>query len=635
MSYPLEVGVVECMLPAENDDFPQPPRARPSQDQLEQLNLLAHRNLVERLEQFGNRLTDKHNDALRHIIRGFTEQAFGSVKERRCYPLPCGAGKTLGLVTWIATATRLQLRLDVAVATATVNAQCDIYDAMVAHGVNPNLVSIVHSKGKNARHPCTTDTNRPILLLTHSKLIRSGEDMTATLTGGRYRDLIFWDESLIDYSTQHLALVTAYRSIEDVQRGGGASKQMIEALSYAKAKIEAQHELQRKDSPSSPLRLNEGHDYDELRKEIPTLRFIGSESERRSAKEGIAKLLNMLADSVAVALPKHGTHDDGLIQFRRMLSDKLDSIAVLDASAPVRLAAFNELGSTSHELFAVKRYDNVSIKQVLLPASVSTLRQHPNRLEEVAEIAALTIRETPTSDSILIFTAKGDDQCGLQRRFKASLRRQGVDIEEKVDDKPRISWLTWGNEASSNDYGHCQHILMLGLLRRSVLNLTAIAAAQRDDVCYVPTTQEWQLLQRTELAHSVLQGLNRGCSRQVDERGMARAMSVTIVDAADGLEGVLKPVMPGVRWNTSTPVGRSTRTQAAADAIVIHLLGLPCPTIISVQKLKSTLKIDLSATANRQAIDVALTNLTISRALKGGPVWRKVAGSLVSSGEQK
>lgn len=633
MSHPLEVGVVECMLPAENDDFLQPPNARPSQHQLEQLNLLAHQNLVERLEQFGNRLTDKHNDALRHIIRGFTEQAFGSVKERRCYPLPCGGGKTLALVTWIATATRLQLRVAVAVATATIKAQCDIYDALVSHGVNPNLVSVVHSKGKSVRPPCTADTNRPILLLTHSKLIRSGEDMTATLTGGRYRDLIFWDESLVDYATQHLALVTAYRSIEDVQRGGGASKRMIEALSYAKTKIEAQHELQRMGSPSSPLRPNERYDYQELRKEIPTLRFIGSDSERKSAKEGIAKLLNMLSDSVAVALPKHGTHDNGLIQFRRMLSDKLDSIAVLDASAPVRLAAFNKLGGASRDLFAVKRYNNVSVKQELLPASVSTLRQHPNRLEEVAVIAASTIKEIPLSDSILIFTAKGDDQCGLQRRFKASLRRQGVDIEGKVDEKPRISWLTWGNEASSNDYAHCQHILMLGLLRRSVLNLTAIAAAQRDDLCHVPTTQEWQLLQRTEQAHSVLQGMNRGCSRQVDERGMARTMNVTIVDAEDGLEGTLVPVMPGVQWTTSTPHGKSTRTQAAADAIVIHLQGLPCPTIISVQKLNRAIKNDLSPTATRQAIDFALIDLAASRLMKGGPVWTKVAGSLVSSEE--
>ena len=65
------------------------------------LTIAAYQNVAERLEDFGNTLSDPHREGLMAQAGLFTKKAQGKLPGRQIISLAPGLGKTQGVVGWI------------------------------------------------------------------------------------------------------------------------------------------------------------------------------------------------------------------------------------------------------------------------------------------------------------------------------------------------------------------------------------------------------------------------------------------------------------------------------------------------------------------------------------------------------
>jgi len=151
------------------------------QSQAANLTLRAHSLLLQKLESYGNGVSPQHAYALRQLLSGLTDQGLQINRGRIAYALPCGAGKTLSVVTWIAAQHQLGLNLSIAVSAQQITSLCDIKTALIDLGVPENLIGIRYARSSKARWPDTGDEDRPIMLGTHSR-IRGAVDSSVKLS---------------------------------------------------------------------------------------------------------------------------------------------------------------------------------------------------------------------------------------------------------------------------------------------------------------------------------------------------------------------------------------------------------------------------------------------------------------------
>jgi hypothetical protein len=166
----------------------------------------AFARLVSNLEGFGNRLTEKHREALYCVVGRFTMLANGAVSGRFAYDLPCGGGKTQAIVAWCAACHELGLPYSVAVCASKVEALCDLKRDLMANGVPEEKIGLIHSYGpKGASLPPTEgNEERQFLLVTHAR-VRSPQALAQFNTyRGRARSFVIYDESL--FISEHRAI---------------------------------------------------------------------------------------------------------------------------------------------------------------------------------------------------------------------------------------------------------------------------------------------------------------------------------------------------------------------------------------------------------------------------------------------
>src|SRR5216683_4506822 len=76
--------------------------------QIMRLSTTAHQIITERMTQdFHNGLSDDHSEALMRVVGRLSLMAFGRQTGRWAMDLPCGAGKTQGVVAWLTAVHRL------------------------------------------------------------------------------------------------------------------------------------------------------------------------------------------------------------------------------------------------------------------------------------------------------------------------------------------------------------------------------------------------------------------------------------------------------------------------------------------------------------------------------------------------
>lgn len=181
----------------------------------------------------------------------------------------------------------------------------------------------------------------------------------------------------------------------------------------------------------------------------------------------------------------------------------------------------------------------------------------------------------------------------MAEKLRGDLKAAGVDVDAKLSNgKPRFVWLTWGQETSTSEYGYCTNVIFAGVLHRADVDLAGAIAGQRDDLTVNIKHSEVESIKRSEIAHSLLQAINRGSARNTVD-GMAGAMKVWLIHYDKGIRKVLSRAMPGLVWTDWQPRhirAKGHKLQDAVKAIAQALASLPTfTTSIAIRQFKGSI----------------------------------------------
>lgn len=610
------------------------------QERAAELIDLSHARLLAAMQKHGNRISDTHSRALRDLLTGLTHQALGIDTGRFAYAMPCGAGKTLGMIVWIAAAWELGIRLSVAVSASQIKALGKIKGQLIERGVPESVIGLRHSYTGDAAaglYPDTGDDDRPIMLVSHERIHRNREHEQFCKHLGASRNLLIWDESLLASRARSLSWVSVEGAARIVFSMMHPASPLRAALARAMHDLSGEVDRQRQTKGATPRPFTLLADVD-VQAAIAELQGLRCRDPLQRASAGTMRDLLKLAQlPVSVAMPGSGALNDGLIHYSPAIDPALQNIAVLDASFAVRtLAQGGGLEDcTTPAMRKCKTYEQVTVCHVPLATGRHTL-MGAKHMAELARHTAAAHRAAPAGERVLIFTFKdlerrrtrGDKPCPMSA-LQRGLQAEGIDLELHLPEpKRRTQFLTWGNETSLNEFSDCRHVVMAGVLRRNHLDLTACMAGHRDDPGYRMKQKELKNLELSEIAHCTLQGMSRGACRTVDADSRAGAMRLTILANVKGLREALTDSLPGVQWSEAgKPDAADTRTARTAQRISAHLRGLPpaCSSV-SVSALKKAVRQpgqrDLGTDAFADAIDKALRALVME-----GHHWHQPPGT--------
>lgn len=600
----------------------------------------AHTRWIESVTGFGNRLTKEHEDAVWKVMDLYTRLAFGLTTGRHAVSLGTGLGKTTSCIAW---ATELVLSgyddISLAVCSNTVEALCSIKRALIKGGVSEDRIGLWHSyqydsemaekyiqreilelpKGHASEE--ATDINeiqgKQILLCTHNRVRgkRNLEDLNTFM--GEKRNLLVWDESLLlsdCYSLEERFLRRDMKWFSD-PAGNKVFRELGEYLQQCIEIIDTERIAQQHDGrPPSPLHMPEL-----TQKQIDTFEAALPTGEaRKLVGNATAAFLGM----VHLPLRFHCSKETGVITYDPVIDSSLDKVVVLDASFPIRKLC--DLDDSIQRLKDIKldrivSYENVQIHQLRFYSGKHTMEQEVSKLQEadtgVVREAVEVIKGIP-NQSILVVTFKshsprqeryrktrkrGDNGQILVDYIKAikdSLKKNGVDPEKTIIidgvPRPRISFLTWGNHTSLNDFSHCTTVILAGVLHRGNLDLASQVLGQKRDLLAEFDYGLEKEIMHTEIVHDLYQALSRGSCRVV-RNGKAKPMNVYLIHKHIDIRKALSEVMPGVQWVEWIPKFMIPKTKARTieQQIRSYLEDLPENVVmISTRLLKADLKVD-------------------------------------------
>lgn len=127
--------------------------------------------------------------------------------------------------------------------------------------------------------------------------------------------------------------------------------------------------------------------------------------------------------------------------------------------------------------------------------------------KEVVEV----VKTIPHDEHVLLYVYKQNQEGGTDysKILKGELDRADVDLT-------RIHIDTFGNETSLNSYGHCKHVLLVGILHRDVTELVGQYLGQIRDITGKISKELADDIHLSERAHLAYQALSRGACRFVD-----------------------------------------------------------------------------------------------------------------------
>lgn len=520
------------------------------------------------LEERGNTLSGPHKDALEQLMRLFTGYAAGTSSGRVAFPLPTGMGKTTGGAAFIAAMHTLGYRVPVAVAASRVQALIELRKELLALGVPEEDIGITH-RDRSAEVPstgCRPEDGRLVQLVTHAR-VRMGQDYLGLFQQfqGQPRALLVYDETMFRSDAFAFSELSVRAAVEGLAPFVEAKPELAPVVAYLKAAVGA---IQQRLSEASrlghagglPLELPEAH------AEVLDLwrSILGRSGRPRSDVEALQQLLEVSQLPLQVlAMPGGG----GAVALRAAVSDQLENVVILDASAPVRqLVALDPTvrlyGPMPDNL---KSFEDVEVKQLLAAGGRTSMEQSfsSSRAEtskaarEVVAIVADELSHDPYR-CFLVFTFKRSPikALDMQGSLKAALKEAGIDPGETVNTpeglRCRFNFLHWGQHEGVNGYEFCETVILAGVLHRAHLDIAAAIRGQRGDLTS-PTSHELvtQVI-KSEVAHCVYQAASRGSCRRVDQ-GRAKPMRLWLIHYDPDLRETLEPVMPGARWSCLEP----------------------------------------------------------------------------------
>ncbi len=485
------------------------------------------------LSKFGNQIGEEHNAALMELVGGFTFHAFGLKKGRYAYPLPTGMGKTQSIVAWCAALHELgYTEVSVAVAAGKVEALCQLKRDLITNGVPPEVIGLIHSYNYEAgqtgellsgyaSEPHTRDNDdRQIMLVTHTR-INKGNLSQFNQYHGHPRNLLIWDESLLVTDSR----VISHKKIKKAigYRSPDLSKD-CEAIEFFNEVIPIiDDELKRQMLGGEPKVIR-----------LPALTsievdIIKKQIGRGSVEEVLLSFMDICQEPVRAAYTQQ---DGGLISYDLVVPAELETIAILDASYPIRdlerMDKSIRLGGKFSQ--GMKRYEQVTIHHLKAASgreSVTKDFSNP-RMENrkvTSEVCNL-IAGIPENEGVIIFTFKqsegtfgGKNKIDFKDQLRKDLNASGIDTNAKLEEGgntvDRIVFLTWGQETSLSQYSYALHVVFAGVLHRGHLGLASSIAGQANDILSPITPSDIKEVLTSEIAHSVYQAMSRGSCRRV------------------------------------------------------------------------------------------------------------------------
>ncbi|EJW11616.1 hypothetical protein A33M_2975 [Rhodovulum sp. PH10] len=525
------------------------------------------------------------------MIGGFTRLASGELSGRHAYGLPCGCGKTVAVRAWCGTLIRAGLPYSVMITASRIDELDDIYRQLIAEGVPPDAVGLIHSEpaGHRFTPPTTDNQRRQILIVTHMRLKKGGGlDHDELLYRGRSRDVVLWDEACIISSSRGIgfeSLAGAIGWVENVAAAGEPDAPLARLARWATrcwSVIQRERRAQRDDPRRKPELLS-----------LPAL------TERQAAEFRVALLPPRdLLDPLEVLIEIHaeqlrllgtGQGGGGVLTYTISVPPTLRHVAILDASAPIRELVKEDPTIAVDPWFAgraIKRYSRVTIRHWRMSGGRQRMEAAfgGRREDRVVskEIAARVLALGP-DEAVLFFTHKKRGKIDMAEVLKGDLRAAGIDLDATVPDPadpekrlPRFCWLTHGRETASNRYKHCSHVFFVGTTHLPDVAAAGQLVGQRDDLLSPLPHSRIADIQASEKANNIYQGLHRAaCRDTVDGEAKATTVHVILWDAKP--VALAASLMPGCRiepWRTEAEA-EETRTEAAAEAILAFLGGLP------------------------------------------------------------
>ncbi|QEX23360.1 hypothetical protein FRZ61_32980 [Hypericibacter adhaerens] len=625
------------------------PLAIPTEANLwEHLRSTAMWRLRSILERHGNRLSSQHHNALWALIVSMVARLEGTDHGRLAFGLPTGMGKTTAIVALCAalegvrhlTGSSLSSTgtKTIAVSASKVEALCELKRAMIAEGVNPEHVGLIHSKrywpsvaekikAGEARDDYASEPSeghdRPILLVSHARV----RGQNGAIADYMQRDLLIWDESLFVSDSSGVSLCALDESAGALERVARYKPEFVDLADYLDSCIglclAKREELKESGKPEVVFRFPSlSADYMET--------FRGLLGTRH---ETVSRLLDYVNEPIRYIPTSLG----GVLSYRLAIPDELENIVILDASHPIRELVRSTQGvidaEREHPLIAslginlsgIKRFDQTTIKFMkrsggrtgmtrnLLKTGVGQERSVSRELIEV-------IRNIPKDEAVLVFTYKPrpKDKRSMASVLLADLEDAGIDINAKVTDhsgqeRDRITVLTWGQETSSNHYSHCKHVILAGVLMRAEEDVAAAFVGETRNIGVDIDNALIRSLIQSEAAHCAYQAASRGSCRTA-VNGMAEAMTLWLMHADPVIVQTLQEVMPGVKvepWLSVTTSFKGAKGNAAAVTIAGFLGGLPQDTdMVSIRFLKRKTGLDgMPAQSFKRARDAALQSV--------------------------
>ncbi len=586
---------------------------------------------MRNLEGYGNILNEAHRKALMCIVGRFTMLASGTHQGRHAYDLGCGCGKTQAVVAWCAELWHQRQPYSVLVCQTQVEHLCELKRQLIANGVPGDEVGLVHSYGDKASLPPTTGNgDKRIVLATHQN-VRTGQNIDeVNIYQGNPRDLVIWDESL---------LASDHRSVEkmQVEMGRGYLRPMVD---NGRAKADLQETVAYLDEAwkvfdAELARQHQGNG-DSRPKQL-TLRSLTPEDQARMIKSvpggghlgAVRELLAISQAPLRVVTSNQG--GGGLIKYDVVVPRELRNVAVLDASWAIRdLERLDKTIKDDPNFNGdVKSYSTVTVHHLIGASGRQAMTDAfaGNRGDrKISKEIARVVKDIPEDQGVLLFTFKPTErrQLDMAEKLRGDLRAEGVDVDAKLaSGKPRFAWLTWGRETSTSEFQYCRNVIFAGVLHRSDVDLAGAIAGQQDDLTVDIGHAEIAKVKRSEIAHSLLQAMNRGACRNT-VNGVAEPMQVWLIHHDVKVRDLLSDALPGVVWKNWERRHLQTRTHKMEDAvkaITEALASLPGSlTNISIRRLKDA----------AGALDVSPRTWTkaLQACLEGGSGWELQLGAV-------
>lgn len=479
---------------------------------------------------------------------------------------------------------------------------------------------------------------RPYVLATHALMTGKAINATklskfrVTESGGDVvdRGIVFWDESLAPSETFTVDFNALMGTVERLKWLARDRHALREAADWA-AEVA---------SVVQPAFESGGAEVTTAICQIPAV-----EEERllriRSAIKSSADLTSDLSAALGMAgmaarIIRRSDKAGGVVTYRPTIPNDIRRVIVLDASYAIsklyevdrRIQRFDRatdlgrmlkmVGAAPNEV--LKTYEDVTLRHMDAGGGRDTIVK--NLKAVVRDIVDVVTTKVQPEESVLIFTYKHRDkrEKDIPGAILAALQEAGIDTDELVQApggglRRRINVTHWGgSECGSNQYAHCHHVILGGVMHVPSDVHAAGYLGAVDDLSAEYTRAIEREVALSSRAHLAYQALSRGRSRATTKDGKALPMTAWIVDTDPKLIDELQKVLPGVQiadWDGNYRK-ENTRaaplTDAAYAKIVEYLASVP-PEVDKIKAADLWYRTGLGK-ENRKARQTALDRLS-------------------------